>query len=109
MTAPNNPYPALGRAIDPSILHSIQRASQATSTDFGLLMAQAAQESGFQADAKSASSSASGLYQFIETRHPNVFRDIAEKKQLDDALKAALDGAVKEFAAEFKARKATAA
>jgi hypothetical protein len=67
MTAPNNPFPALGRAIDPAILHSIHRASEATSTDFGLLMAQAAQESGFHADAKSSSSSASGLYQFIDS------------------------------------------
>ena len=34
------------------------------------------------------------------------FADIAEKKQLDDQLKAALDAAVKEFAADFAARKA---
>jgi F-type H+/Na+-transporting ATPase subunit alpha len=50
-----------------------------------------------------------GLYQFIETRTPQVFRGIAEKKQLDDQLKAALDGAVKEFAATFAASRATAA
>jgi F-type H+-transporting ATPase subunit alpha len=49
------------------------------------------------------------LYAFIETRHPNVFRGIAERKQLDDQLKGALDAAVKEFAGEFGARKATAA
>jgi F-type H+-transporting ATPase subunit alpha len=49
------------------------------------------------------------LYQFIETRHPNLFRDIAEKKQLDDQLKATLDGAVKTFATEFASRKAAAA
>jgi F-type H+-transporting ATPase subunit alpha len=52
---------------------------------------------------------ASGLYAFIETRHPDVFSGIAEKKQLDDQLKAALDTTVKEFAATFAARKATAA
>ena len=33
---------------------------------------------------------------------------IVEKKQLDDAIKAALDAAVKEFAAEFALRKAAA-
>jgi F-type H+-transporting ATPase subunit alpha len=49
------------------------------------------------------------LYKFIETRHPQLFRGIAEKKQLDDQLKAALDSAVKEFTSEFGARKATAA
>ena len=49
------------------------------------------------------------LYQFIETRHPDLFRGIAEKKQLDDQLKATLGGAVKEFAADFSSRKAAAA
>ena len=48
------------------------------------------------------------LYKFIETRHPNLFRGIVEKKQLDDPLKAGLDGAVKEFAADFASRKAAA-
>ncbi len=49
------------------------------------------------------------LYKFIETRHPQVFHGIVEKKQLDDQVKAALEAAIKEFAAEFGARKATAA
>jgi F-type H+-transporting ATPase subunit alpha len=49
------------------------------------------------------------LYAFIDARHPEIFRGIAEKKQLDDQLKAALDAAVKAFAGEFTARKATAA
>jgi F-type H+/Na+-transporting ATPase subunit alpha len=49
------------------------------------------------------------LYKFIETRAPEVFRGIVEKKQLDDQLKGALDQAVKEFAGDFAARKAAAA
>jgi F-type H+-transporting ATPase subunit alpha len=49
------------------------------------------------------------LYQFIDTRHPEVFRGIVEKKQLDDQLKAALDSTVKEFAGDFTSRKAAAA
>jgi len=49
------------------------------------------------------------LYKFIETRHPQLFSNIAEKKQLDDQLKAALNAAVKEFAGDFSARKAAAA
>src|SRR5213592_1381600 len=32
------------------------------------------------------------LFKFIETRHPNVLRGIVEKRQLDDQLRAALDG-----------------
>jgi len=50
-----------------------------------------------------------GLYSFIESRHPQVFRGIAEKKQLDDEVKGALKNAVTEFAAQFTARKASAA
>jgi F-type H+-transporting ATPase subunit alpha len=50
-----------------------------------------------------------GLYQFMETRHPQVFRTIAEKRQLDDQIKAALDAAVKEYGSEFATRKAAAA
>jgi F-type H+-transporting ATPase subunit alpha len=51
----------------------------------------------------------SELFSFIGSRHPDVFRGIVEKKQLDDQLKAALDGAVKSFATDFVARKKAAA
>jgi F-type H+-transporting ATPase subunit alpha len=49
------------------------------------------------------------LYTFIETRHPNIFRGISEKKQLDDELKNGLAAAIKEFSGEFASRKAAAA
>jgi F-type H+-transporting ATPase subunit alpha len=49
------------------------------------------------------------LYKFLETRHANVLSGIAEKKQLDDQLKGVLDAAVREFAADFAGRKASAA
>jgi F-type H+-transporting ATPase subunit alpha len=49
------------------------------------------------------------LYAFLETRHPALLQDIAEKKQLNDQLKAALDAAVKAFAGDFAAKKASAA
>ena len=49
------------------------------------------------------------LYKFIESRHPQVFKDIATKKILDDQTKAALDAAVKQFATDFAAKKAAAA
>jgi F-type H+-transporting ATPase subunit alpha len=35
------------------------------------------------------------LYKFLETRHPALLTGIAEKKQLDDQLKGALDAAVR--------------
>jgi F-type H+-transporting ATPase subunit alpha len=48
------------------------------------------------------------LYHFMETRYPQVFRGIVEKRQLDDELKGALNAAVKEFATDFAARTAAA-
>jgi F-type H+-transporting ATPase subunit alpha len=49
------------------------------------------------------------LYAFLETRYAQVLKGIAEKKQLDDDLKASLKKAVEEFAGDFTARKASAA
>ena len=49
------------------------------------------------------------LYRFIESRHPQLFGGIREKKQLDDELKPILDRAIKEFTADFTARKSAAA
>src|SRR5918995_1644740 len=50
-----------------------------------------------------------GLYQYLETRHPQLLRGIAEQKQLDDQLKSTLNEAVKLFAGDFAAKKAAAA
>jgi hypothetical protein len=44
----------------------IQRASEATGVDFGFLMRTAGRESGYNAQAKAPSSSAAGLFQFVE-------------------------------------------
>ena len=51
----------------------------------------------------------SELYAYLESRSPEVLRSIAEKKQLDDQIKASLNAAVKTFATEFAARKSAAA
>jgi F-type H+-transporting ATPase subunit alpha len=40
------------------------------------------------------------LYRFVDARHPAVLSDIAEKKVLDDALKARLHEVLKEFSRE---------
>src|ERR1700739_2624052 len=84
MTAPSNSAAALGRAVDPMILRSIRQASQASSTDFGLLMAQAARESGFRADAKSASSSAAGLFQFVDSTWLDMVHRFGDKYGVGD-------------------------
>ncbi|HEY3916370.1 MAG TPA: transglycosylase SLT domain-containing protein [Stellaceae bacterium] len=79
MTVPSNPYPALVKALDPAVLRSIRQASQSTSTDFGLLMAQAARESGFRADAKSSTSSAAGLFQFVDSTWLDMVHRFGDK------------------------------
>lgn len=45
---------------------AIQKASHATGVDFGFLMKTAARESGYNPKAKASSSSAAGLFQFVE-------------------------------------------
>jgi hypothetical protein len=45
---------------------AIQRASNATGVDFSFLMGTAARESGYNPKAKAATSSAAGLFQFVE-------------------------------------------
>jgi F-type H+-transporting ATPase subunit alpha len=50
-----------------------------------------------------------GLYKFVENAHPAILNDIREKKNLDDALKATIDGALKEYKVNFLSQaKATA-
>src|SRR3954447_5279631 len=43
----------------------------------------------------------SEMYSYLETMAPGVLKGIAEKKQLDDDIKATMNAALKEFAAEF--------
>ncbi len=68
-----------GRPIDRSVVASIRDASQATGMDFGYLMAQAAQESSFEPAAKTAGSTASGLYQFTEGTWLQMMHDYGAK------------------------------
>ena len=44
-----------------------------------------------------------GLYQFLETSRPQVLTSLAEKKQIDDDVKAALKDALTEFGKQFAA------
>lgn len=76
--------------VDPSIVSDIKRASQASHVDFGYLMAQAAQESGFHPDAKASTSSATGLYQFLDTTWLHAVKQWGGKHGLG-ALAAKID------------------
>src|SRR5687767_8977980 len=49
------------------------------------------------------------LYRFLETRHPQVLTGIAEKKTLDDDLKAGLESGLKELNQQFLAGRQAAA
>ena len=49
------------------------------------------------------------LYRFLETRYPAALTAIAEKKILDDDLKASLDKALSEFGQQFGATRAAGA
>jgi F-type H+-transporting ATPase subunit alpha len=49
-----------------------------------------------------------GFYQFLETRRPQVLTTLADKKQIDDELKGALNGALKEFGEQFAASRKAA-
>jgi hypothetical protein len=66
--------PRAERRVDPRVEGAIAQASARTGIDFGYLMAQAKVESSFDADAKASTSSASGLYQFIESTWLNVMQ-----------------------------------
>ncbi|MFD1786100.1 lytic transglycosylase domain-containing protein [Sphingomonas floccifaciens] len=64
MTIPNLTRVAAGRAT--GVQNAIQLASTRTGVDFNYLLGQAQVESGMNASARAGTSSATGLYQFIE-------------------------------------------
>ena len=48
------------------------------------------------------------LYRFVETRHPQVLSTLADKKSIDDELKARLNSVLKEFGEQFAAARKAA-
>lgn len=54
---------------------AVRNASNKTGVDFSYLMEKAAVESGFKTDAKASSSSATGLYQFIDSTWLNTVKE----------------------------------
>ena len=87
-----------GYQISADVLSGIQQASASTGVDFSFLMAQAAKESGFDPNAKAGTSSASGLYQFVEQTWLSVVRKHGAEYGLGDLaskIKIADDGSLK--------------
>jgi len=57
-----------------NVIKAVQKASARTGVDFGFLMEKAAAESSFNPTAKAKTSSATGLYQFIESTWLNMVK-----------------------------------
>lgn len=85
---PSNPgirsetYRVGGHQVSYELLTTLQQASNRTGVDFAYLVAQAGQESGFKPDARARTSSARGLFQFIESTWLETIRDHGAKHGL---------------------------
>ena len=66
-----------------SISNAIRKASQATGTDFSYLLKTAARESAFNEGAKAKTSSATGLFQFIESTWLKTVKEDGNKFGLE--------------------------
>jgi Transglycosylase SLT domain len=84
MTNSNPPLPPVPAGATSTIVNSIRQASRGSDVDFGLLMAQAEQESGFNAHAHASGSSAAGLYQFIDSTWLDMVRRFGGHHGLGD-------------------------
>ncbi len=75
----NNALAALAKRAAPPVLSAIKNASARTGVNFAYLMEQAAAESSFDPRARARTSSATGLYQFIESTWLNMVKKHGEK------------------------------
>jgi hypothetical protein len=75
----NNILASLEKQAGPVITDSIRQASMQTGVDFSYLMEKAAAESSFKSDIKAKTSSATGLFQFIESTWMQMVRDHGDK------------------------------
>lgn len=75
----NNALAALTRNVAEPVMSAIETASASTGVNFAYLVQQAGVESSFNPDAKARSSSATGLYQFIESTWMKMVDRYGEK------------------------------
>lgn len=83
-TINNSMLSTLSKRAGQNITLSIHDACEKTGVNFAYLMEQAAAESNFDPNAQANSSSASGLFQFIESTWLNMVRDHGDKYGLED-------------------------
>lgn len=72
----------MSRKAAPRVVNAIKEAAARTGVNFSYLMKQAAAESSFDAKAGSKTSSAKGLYQFIESTWLNMVKNYGDKHGL---------------------------
>ncbi|WP_395828540.1 transglycosylase SLT domain-containing protein [Elstera sp.] len=71
-----------GYKIEGDVLSGIRQAAKKTGVNFSYLMAQAAQESSFNTDAKASTSTATGLYQFLDSTWMQMVKEHGGKHGL---------------------------
>jgi hypothetical protein len=81
------------QAVASSIVIALQKASAATGSDFHYLLGTAIRESGLKPQAHSASSSGSGLFQFVEQTWYGLVKDYGAKHGLGSYASAITRGA----------------
>jgi len=81
----NNMLGALENRAGANITHSIKQASDKTGVDFAYLMQQADAESSFSSGAKATTSSATGLFQFIDSTWLSMVGRYGEQYGVDTA------------------------
>lgn len=79
----NKQIEALMQQAPQGVVDAIGKAAQDSGVDFGYLLQQARAESSFDADAKAKTSSASGLFQFIESTWMTMVERYGEKYGID--------------------------
>ena len=102
-----SPVNPLGRAVAPEIRDAIQGAAKRTGVSFDFLVRQAEIESGLDPKAKAATSSATGLYQFIESTWLRMVHQHGAKYGIADAaesISTAPRGAARVADPEMRAR-----
>ena len=75
----NNALAALTQRAPQAVTHAIKRASAKTGVSFSYLMEKAAAESNFNPTVKAKTSSATGLFQFIESTWMDMVNRHGEK------------------------------
>lgn len=80
----NNTLDAVTRHAPQHVISAIQDASANTGVDFAYLVQQASAESSFNPKANAKSSSAAGLYQFVEKTWLSMVREHGDKYGLSD-------------------------